>query len=60
MITTKKYNNNKIRLWKGIGEKRKSPNIGISFHKTISEDEINQFYKAVEEILTLKYGRWIK
>jgi len=54
-----KFNNSKIRLWYGIGKKLEFPNIGIRFHKSVSEDEIKEIYGAIKTILSLKYGEGI-
>jgi len=51
-----KFNNRTIRLWKS-GKKSESLGIGINFNKCKNKKEMNQIYKTVESILTLKYGK---
>ena len=54
-----KYNKSKIRLWKGIG-KLGTTNIGIRFNKGANPKEISKFYKVIESILNMQYGKGVK
>jgi len=49
-----KFNNSRIRLWKG--DTGDSTNIGIRFNKDCKKEEIDQVYDNVESFLTSKYG----
>jgi hypothetical protein len=53
-----KFNNSKIRLWKS-NPKAAVTGIGINFGKATDKKEVTQIYKAVETVLTLKYGKGI-
>lgn len=54
-----KFDNRRIRLWKS---KKTSGviGLGINFNKTKSRKEMNEIHRAIEAILTLKYGKGVK
>jgi len=54
-MTTIKFNENKVRLWRGVG-KTGSVNIGVKFNKDMNTKEIDEIYKIVQSLLELKYG----
>ncbi len=52
-----KFNNGKIKLWQGVGKRTNFPNIGIKFHKSINQKEINESYEIIKCVLESKYGK---
>jgi len=54
-----KFNKGKIRLWKSSA-KSGVIGLGINFDGIRDRKEMNQIHKAVEVILTLKYGKGVR
>jgi hypothetical protein len=54
-----KFDNGKIRLWKSE-KTSEAIGLGINFNRTKDRNEMNQVYRAIEAILTLKYGKGVK
>lgn len=52
-----KFNENKVRLWKGKDKARNINLIGIRFHRDSNTKEIEGIYKVVLSLLELKYGK---
>jgi hypothetical protein len=54
-----KFDNGRIRLWKSK-KTSEAIGLGINFNRTKNRNEMNQVHRAVEAILTLKYGKGVK
>lgn len=55
----KKFDDGRIRLWKSK-KSAEAIGLGVNFNRTKNRKEMNQVYKAIDAILTLKYGKGIK
>lgn len=54
-----KFDKGRIRLWKSENT-AEAIGLGINFNRTKNRNEMNQVHRAVEAILTLKYGKGVK
>ncbi len=59
MATTEKFDNKRVRLWRGIGKKTRAENIAVKFHKDKAKDEIEEIYMAIHSLLVSRYGEGI-